>query len=101
MRINNETIELIKELASKYFGVDSKVFIFGSRMDDSKKGGDIDLYIETSLDLKNIVNNKLLFLVELEKNIGEQKIDLVVFNPNLMQEDLIHKIAKQEGIRIK
>jgi predicted nucleotidyltransferase len=53
MRINNETIELIKELANKYFGVDNKVFIFGSRIDDSKKGGDIDLYIETSLDLKN------------------------------------------------
>jgi predicted nucleotidyltransferase len=66
MRINNETVELIKELAGKYFGVDSKVFVFGSRIDDSKKGGDIDLYIETSLDLKNIVNNKLLFLVELE-----------------------------------
>jgi len=66
MRINNETIELIKDLANKYFGIDSKVFVFGSRIDDSKKGGDIDLYIETSLDLKNIVNNKLLFLVELE-----------------------------------
>ncbi len=79
MRINNETIELIKELANKYFGVDSKVFIFGSRIDDSKKGGDIDLYIETSLDLKNIVNNKNLFLVELEKNITEQKIDFFQF----------------------
>jgi hypothetical protein len=49
MRINNETIELIKELASKYFGVDSRVFIFGSRIDDSKKSGDIDLYIELLL----------------------------------------------------
>lgn len=99
MRINEEVIELIRKLANKYFGQDSKVYIFGSRIDDSKKGGDIDIYIETFIE--NIVNNKILFLIELEKKIGEQKIDLIIYNPNLMEEDLIHQIAKKEGIRIK
>ncbi|MGC8734855.1 MAG: nucleotidyltransferase domain-containing protein [bacterium] len=99
MRINEEVIELIRELANKYFGQDSKVYIFGSRIDDSKKGGDVDIYIETFVE--NIVNNKILFLIDLEKEIGEQKIDLIVYNPNLMEEELIHEIAKKEGIRIK
>ena len=57
MRLKKENIEVIKILAKKYFGENAKVYLFGSRIDDNKKGGDIDLYIET--DVKdNIIEKK-------------------------------------------
>jgi len=45
MRLNKKEKEVILNLAKKYFGQNTKVFVFGSRLED-KKGGDIDLYIE-------------------------------------------------------
>ena len=45
MRLNKKEKKIILNLAKKYFGEKTKVFVFGSRLLD-KKGGDIDLYIE-------------------------------------------------------
>jgi len=45
MRLNKKEKEIILNLAKKYFGKNTKVFVFGSRL-ENKKGGDIDLYIE-------------------------------------------------------
>ncbi len=44
MRLSNKEITIIKEKISAIFG-DAVIYLFGSRIDDSKKGGDIDLYI--------------------------------------------------------
>jgi hypothetical protein len=41
MRISEQEIELIKNLAVKSFGENTKVFLFGSRTADNKRGGDI------------------------------------------------------------
>ena len=45
MRLSKKEKKIILNLAKKYFGEKTKVFVFGSRLLD-KKGGDIDLYIE-------------------------------------------------------
>ena len=52
-----------------------QVFLFGSRIDITKKGGDIDLYIKT--EVGNDFSHKIKFLVALEQQIGEQKVDVV------------------------
>ncbi|MDH7604646.1 MAG: nucleotidyltransferase domain-containing protein [Melioribacter sp.] len=95
MRLKKENIEIIKTLAKKYFGEDAKVYLFGSRIDDNKKGGDIDLYIET--DVKdNIIEKKIKLIGELHKELGEQKIDIVI--NNFTHNKIIYQIAKEEGI---
>ncbi len=55
---------------------EAKVWLFGSRADDSKKGGDIDLSIESkAIGFKE----KQRIRLKIEEQIGEQKIDLTVF----------------------
>ena len=54
------------------------MFLLGSRVDDLKKGGDIDLFIKIS-DQSNLLTKKIRFLARVKKILGEQKID-VVFN---------------------
>ena len=44
MRLSSKEIKIIKENTQKIFGK-SKIILFGSRIDDEKVGGDIDLYI--------------------------------------------------------
>ena len=95
MRIKEEYIDVIKQLSEKYFGKDSKIYLFGSRSDDTKKGGDIDLYIETSISEK-IFERKIKMLVELQKLLGEQKIDLVI--NNFSYNKTIYQVARNEGV---
>jgi uncharacterized protein len=55
------------------------LFLFGSRCDLSKKGGDIDLLIESLSSQKNSLTDlKLTFLVKIKEAIGDQKIDVLI-----------------------
>ncbi len=45
MRLSKKEKMIILNLAKKYFGDKTRVFVFGSRLED-KRGGDIDLYIK-------------------------------------------------------
>jgi predicted nucleotidyltransferase len=100
MRLTEYEIKAIKETSVKVFGEGSNTYIFGSRVDDTKKGGDIDIFIETDKNT-DIFENKLKFLVELEKKIGERKIDVVIKSADSDQNLLIYKIAKAQGVLLK
>ena len=52
----------------------AKVYLFGSRTDDKKKGGDIDLLIISN---KINFNEKLQLKICIMEKIGEQKLDIV------------------------
>lgn len=73
---------------------DAPVYLFGSRVDDHAKGGDIDLLVLSSnIDLMA----KLDILAHLHQQIGDQKIDLVV-QPDLARP--FTRIAVREGVRL-
>jgi predicted nucleotidyltransferase len=95
MRLNQKQLIAIKRNFNIFFG-NGKIYLFGSRADDTKKGGDIDLYISTK-NKENLSYKKIQFLVKLKRDIGEQKID-VVFDYG--QNRLIDKKAKLEGIEL-
>ena len=75
MRLNQSEIKAIKDSFKSTF-IDGDIYLFGSRVDDNQKGGDIDLYITTKD--ANKVKRKIDFLVKLKNLIGEQKIDVVL-----------------------
>lgn len=74
MRITEEEkrvfLETVKELDP-----DAQVFLFGSRTDDSKKGGDIDLLVQSE---KIGLSQEIIIQREFFMKLEEQKIDLVV-----------------------
>ena len=80
MRLGQFEIEAINSLAAKYFGTDVHVFLFGSRVDEGKKGGDIDLFIKNKKEELLTLELKIQFLSELKIKIGDQKIDVVFDN---------------------
>ena len=98
MRLTKQQVESIKNIAKQVFGDKASVLLFGSRVDDSKKGGDIDLCIETDIeDIETIVKARNKFTALLKQKIGDQKIDVVLSypaGPHLA----IHKIAHETGV---
>lgn len=97
VRLSEQYLTTIKLLAKKYFDSEN-VKIFGSRADLNRKGGDIDIYINTR-KTEGILAAKIAFLRDFEKIHGEQKIDLIVESGN-SKLNKIFKIAKTEGISI-
>lgn len=82
MRLDNKTLKIIQKILKG-----KKVILFGSRIYNDKKGGDIDLYIDSS---NASLEKKIDFLVFLKQKIGDRKIDVVV-----NKEGLIKKNAKK------
>jgi len=100
MRISELQRDLIKKTVLKYFGARSDLRLFGSRVDDNARGGDIDLYVEPEIrDVDAIVAAKLDTLLELHQLLGEQKIDLVI-NRKVGEMLQIYKVAKKTGIAL-
>lgn len=97
MRLTKIQQTLIKEKTALIFGDNARVYLFGSRTDDNAKGGDIDLFIESTAPIKNAVSKILQLNSELQQAFGLQKIDIIVDAPNYSKQ-LIHDIAKQQGI---
>lgn len=78
MRLTEHEIDVIKATARRMFGGAVKVWLFGSRVDDSKRGGDIDLYIETNGTAAECLEREMKFYASLQRLLGEQRIDIVV-----------------------
>ncbi len=74
MRLNPEVHAFIKDTAGRMFP-GAALFLFGSRVDDQAKGGDIDLMIvsEEKLHASKIRAFRIAFI----KRFGWQKLDIV------------------------
>jgi predicted nucleotidyltransferase len=99
MRISEYEIESIKSLAHRHFGKDVQVFLFGSRAEDQKRGGDIDLFISNPNSAQLKIKAKVNFIADLIFQIGEQKIDVVLDNP-AAKNSVFFKTIYQTGIRL-
>ena len=95
MRLLPHYQETIKKYFKEFFG-NGEIYLFGSRADDNKKGGDIDLYFVLK-EHSNLFEKKLKFLSRVKRELGEQKID-IVFNTDSSR--LIEKEAMQWGIKL-
>lgn len=74
MRLTVREVQTIKQAVAD-FDSEARVYLYGSRVDDNKQGGDIDLFIISSkIDLEK----KIRLRLKLYDGLGEQKIDLLV-----------------------
>ncbi len=93
MRISEEAARSLVDIISARYGDDAPIWLFGSRVDDGKRGGDVDLFVQVeSSDLMRKIDCKRALTALLDLSV-----DLVVGNG----EKPIHRIAKQTGVRLK
>ncbi len=75
MRVSKKEIELIKNMVKTIFG-ETIIYLFGSRMDDTKKGGDIDLYIIPKIN-ESIFKKKIKIKIMLE-DVLFKPVDIII-----------------------
>ncbi len=96
MRLTELQTNLIRQLARQVGGDQSRVRVFGSRLDDAAHGGDLDLMLE----LPEPIDNPALMAAQLaalvSRAMSGRKVDVLLSAPNLMHL-AIHDIAFKEG----
>ena len=103
IRLREKDITQIIVLFKKYYdSTQEHLWIFGSRVDATKRGGDIDLYIETQESNAQLANEqRQKFLHALYDALGDQKIDVVINMVESLYSELpIYKIAKKTGVML-
>jgi uncharacterized protein len=100
MRLTSNEKEIITNYAIQIFGSGTQVILFGSRVSDTSRGGDIDLLIIPSDDsiLSDYFSNKIQFKVKVLDRIGDQKMDVIVKYPEDSRG--IIQTAINEGVRL-
>ena len=88
---------MIREEVKRNLGEGARVRLFGSRVDDSLRGGDIDLLVECDDRINDPALLAARISARISRAMGGRKVDVVLHAPNL-QKSSIHAIAKEYGV---
>ncbi len=102
MRLQAKEVDAIVQAARNTFAPGTEVFLFGSRLQDEARGGDIDLLVETPkvLSPADMVRRRTRFVADIYRLLDEQRIDVVITTRG--QQDLrgVVVAAKRDGLKL-
>jgi hypothetical protein len=97
MRLLPEQIEHVVTASRELLGADARVWLFGSRVHDDVRGGDIDLLVEAKQPVEQPVTLAAQLTARLQRRLGDRRIDVLVTAADAAPEP-IHCIARAEGV---
>jgi predicted nucleotidyltransferase len=99
MRLSDSERAIVRAAVARRFGPQAQVLLFGSRTDDARRGGDIDLLVELPYAVDDPLAQAVGLEVDLMRELGERRIDVLLAYPGC-QEQPIHRIARRSGVRL-
>jgi len=99
MRLTPAQIDTIKSTTQAVLGEGAQVTLFGSRVDDQAKGGDVDLMIEVRQTLQEPALIAARIASQISRAMHGRKVDVLLKAPNLLEQP-IHRIAQQQGVAL-
>lgn len=102
MRLQPKEIKAISEVFRVRMGLEpAELYLFGSRVDGRKRGGDIDLLILASSNRRSWwLEQKAVIQDEICRRIGDQRIDITVASPEAMATDPFLRSISQDKVRL-
>jgi predicted nucleotidyltransferase len=97
MRLTQTQIAAIREIVAEVAGSDASVRLFGSRLDDTAKGGDVDLMVEVPHPVEAPAPLAARIAGRISRTMAGRKVDVVISAPNLMRLP-IHEAAFRKGV---
>lgn len=96
VRLGAEQAEAIRRTVREIAGEKARVRLFGSRLDDAARGGDVDLLVELPEPVAEPVALAVRLEARLSRLLGGRKVDVVLDAPNLPDAP-IREIARRTG----
>lgn len=96
MRLTRQQIANIRRVVAEEAGISASVKVFGSRLDDSARGGDLDLLVSVSEPIPNPALLSARVSGRLTRLMGGREVDVLLSAPNLKRSS-VHEIADREG----
>ncbi len=99
MRLSQQTRQIIRDTVREVFGVEATVKLFGSRIHDDARGGDIDLLVELPSIVAEIERKTIQLTARLQVRIGDQPIDILVLDPSTFRQSIPEQ-ASTAGVKL-
>lgn len=102
MRLSPAERHAIEAASQEAFPPGTRVLLFGSRLSDTRRGGDIDLLVEPAQRLapEELVRRRTLFLARLYRLLEERRIDVVVTPGPEADERPVVRTAREQGLEL-
>ena len=97
MRLSSPQIQAIVAATAELAGPDAQVRLFGSRLDDTLQGGDIDLLVECPHKVARPVWLAAQITARLQRALGDRKIDVLLVDPDTAMQP-VHLVARAQGV---
>jgi len=75
MRLTPQQIQIITDVVTRLVGATAEAYLYGSRLNEQARGGDIDILIETDRRVSRIAQGRIQ--MELENRLG-LPVDLLI-----------------------
>lgn len=99
MRLTAQQIADIRAIVTELAGGEATVRLFGSRLDDAAKGGDVDLLVEVPHPVEAPAPLAARIAGRVSRALDGRKVDVVLAAPNLLSLP-IHEVARRQGVAL-
>jgi len=99
MRLTSSQVQTIKTTVTRVFGFPYRLWLFGSRVDEQKRGGDIDLFIETDEIIPNRAETICRVYGALIMALGDRKLDVIIKDAHT-ENVPIFDMARRTGVML-
>ena len=99
MRLTAQQTLDIRTLVAQLAGSTARVWLFGSRVRDDARGGDVDLLLEVDSAVAEPALLAARLAAKVSRSMQGRKVDVLIKAPNLLHLP-IHTIAMAQGLRL-
>jgi hypothetical protein len=99
MRISTEHRQALRQHFLEALGDGCDILVFGSRLDDASRGGDVDLLVRSPVPLQRKEWTASLLAVQAQRLLGGRQVDVLLVDPQTPLQ-AVHKVALETGVAL-